>query len=67
MTRTEVLLRDIDLFLDLAQMKPSRLGAEAIGDPSLYNDLKRGRRLWDETEQRVRDWMKEYARLRAAA
>lgn len=66
MTRTEALLRDIDLFLDLAKMKPSRLGTEAIGDPMLYNDLKKGRRLWDETEQRVRDWMKEYARLRAA-
>lgn len=62
--RTSELLKDIDAFLELTGMKPTNLGLAAINDPMLYGDLKRGRRLWDETEQKVRGFMRMYAAVK---
>lgn len=59
--RTAELLRDIDAFLQLTGMKPTNLGRASINDPMLYSDLKKGRRLWEDTEQRVRGFMRMYS------
>lgn len=61
--KTQALLRDIDTFLKLTGMKKTNFGRGAISDPMLYSDLKRGRRLFHETEERVRGFMSMYARV----
>jgi hypothetical protein len=62
--RTAALLRDIDTFLSLTGMRPTNLGKASINDPALYIKLKRGRRLWEETEERVRGFMSMYAKIK---
>jgi len=54
------LLADIEAFLNLAKMTPTVFGRLSLGDPSLVPDLKAGRRLWPETEQKVRTFMRDY-------
>lgn len=56
------LLADIEAFLAAAEMTPTAFGREAMGDPSFINDLKDGRRLWPETEQKARNFMRERLR-----
>ena len=62
--RTEALLRDVDAFLSLTGMKPTNLGRGALNDPAFYIKLKRGRRLFSETEDKVRGFMRMYARIK---
>jgi len=62
--RTAALIRDIDIFLGLTGMKPTNFGKASISDPALYLKLKRGRRLWPETEDRVRGFMSMYKRIK---
>lgn len=59
--KTQTLLRDIDLFLMLTDMKPTNFGINAINDPGLIGKLRKGRKLWSETEQRIRDYMYDFA------
>lgn len=65
MTRSEKLKREIDLFLGLTGMKPTNFGKFALNDPAFYGKLRDGRRLYGETEDRVRQYMVDYARLAA--
>ncbi len=64
--RTVALLRDVDLFLKLTGMKPTNFGRDAINDRGLMTKLRRGRKLWLDTEQRVRAYMDTYAQDAAA-
>lgn len=54
------LLDDVEAFLTTHEMAESRFGVEAAGDKNLVRDLRKGRRLWPETEARVRRHMSTY-------
>lgn len=66
MTRSEALKRDIDIFLGTTGMKPTNFGKAALNDPAFYGKLRDGRRLYGETEDKVRQFMVDYARLQKA-
>ena len=51
------LIRRIEQFLERADMKPTRFGREAVGDPRLISDMKNGRELRDETIARIQAWL----------
>ncbi|MBM3928415.1 MAG: hypothetical protein FJ335_08165 [Sphingomonadales bacterium] len=53
------LLADIETFLDKHQLPPTRFGDEALGDRHFVRQLRRGRRVWPETEKKVRAFMEE--------
>jgi hypothetical protein len=63
------LLADIEAFLTTHQMAPSRFGQLALNDRHFVRNLNRDppRRLWPETEQRVRRFMATYKPEQAAA
>jgi len=65
LTRAQALLRDVNIFLNLTGMKPTNLGKAALNDPALYFKLKRGRRLYEETEERLRRYMEVYSAVRS--
>lgn len=65
------LLSDIAAFLDTHEMAESQFGILALNDKNLVpqlrgDDGKRPRRLWPETEARVRRFMATYLPERAA-
>jgi hypothetical protein len=47
----------ISEFLGQSGMSASTFGKKAIGDPNLVFDLGAGRRLWPETEGKIRKFM----------
>jgi hypothetical protein len=51
------ILQDVEQFLRETQMTPTRFGREALGDPRLVGDLRRGRELRSPTARRVRDYI----------
>jgi hypothetical protein len=55
----ETLLPDIEAFLSTHQFSPTRFGDEALGDRHFVRQLRGGRRVWPETEKKVRDFMAE--------
>lgn len=54
------LLADIEAFLATHQMAPSRFGFDALGDRHFVRNLREGRRVWPETESKVRRFMATY-------
>jgi len=54
------LLLEIEAFIATHGMSPSRFGVEAVNDKCLIGDMRNGRRLWPETESRVRLFMATY-------
>lgn len=63
------LLSDIRAFLAKFGMGPSYFGKAACGNSELVSRLESGRRVWPETEVKVRVFMRQYAadtRRRAA-
>ncbi|MBB4618649.1 hypothetical protein [Sphingomonas abaci] len=54
---TKALLTDIDAFLEKHGVTPVSFGRQAMRDPHFVRDLRAGRRVWPETEQRVRSFM----------
>jgi len=63
---TEPLLTEITSFLDETGMGVSYFGKIASGNSELVSRLKRGGRVWPETEERVREFIRQY-RAGAAA
>jgi len=61
------LLTDIEAFLGTHSMAPTRFGVEALADRHFVKQLRAGRRVWPETEARVRLFMATYRPERAAA
>ncbi len=51
------LMRRIEHFLARAEMKPTRFGREAVGDPRLISDMRNGRELRDSTAARIIAWL----------
>lgn len=55
------LLADIEQFLTANGMAPTTLGDNALGDRHFVRQLRKGRRVWPETENRVRHFMANYS------
>lgn len=59
-----VLLSDIDTFLSETGMGESYFGKKSVGNSELVPRLRKGGRVWPDTEERVRRFMAdERARL----
>ena len=54
------LLNDIDAFLRIHKLSDSAFGRQAVNDWKLIRQLRAGRRLWPDTEGRVRTFMVTY-------
>lgn len=54
------LLTDIDAFLRVHKLSDSAFGRQALNDWKLIRQLRAGRRLWPDTEYRVRTFMSGY-------
>ncbi|ODT91666.1 MAG: hypothetical protein ABS86_02270 [Sphingobium sp. SCN 64-10] len=54
-------LRDIERFLRRTGMPPTRFGREAVRDPRLVHDLRRGREPTDRMKRRVEHFMNIHA------
>lgn len=52
--------QDIEAFLVAHEMKATRFGVLALNDRHLVRQLRNGRRLWPETEAKVRRFMATY-------
>lgn len=66
----KTLLTEIEDFVSDHGMAESTFGREVMGDWRLIDDLRgknreKPRRLWPETEAKIRDWMREYDRKAA--
>ena len=62
------LIADIDAFLkEHGDMSPVTFGRKALGDPHFVGQLRNGRRIWPETEAKVRTFMDGYAQPEAEA
>ena len=53
----DTLIRDIDDFCARTGMAESRLGLLSLNDKAFVHKIKRGRRVWSETESKVRAFM----------
>jgi hypothetical protein len=62
----EKLLHDIRAFCAVHSIPATRLGDLALNDTAFVHKLEKGRRVWPETEAKVRDWMVQFERERAA-
>jgi hypothetical protein len=54
------ILTDIDAFLRVHKLSDSAFGRQALNDWKLIRQLRAGRRLWPDTEGRVRTFMAGY-------
>lgn len=54
------LLIDVEAFLARHGVADSALGREALNDWAFVKDIRSGRRVWPETEAKVRKFMSEY-------
>jgi len=53
----ETLLRDIDAFIARTGVSDSAIGRGSVNDWKFVRDLRGGRRVWPETEAKVRAFM----------
>jgi hypothetical protein len=63
---TSDLLSDIEDFLEAHGMAATTFSQEALRDRHFVRQLRQGRRVWPDTEQRVRKFMAEYVAPPAA-
>jgi hypothetical protein len=59
------ILPEIEAFLTAHGLSASRFGELAVGDKNLVKQLRKGRRVWPETEQKLRLYMVSYSRKAA--
>lgn len=52
------LLAEIEAFVAKAGMSEITFGRKAMSDPHFVRDLRNNRRLWPETEAKVKKWIK---------
>lgn len=58
MTDTQILLQEIDAFIQSCGLAESTFGRKAVNDGKLVARLRNGRRVWPETAERVRAFMR---------
>lgn len=56
--KSSLLLRDIERFLDESGMAETYFGKRAVGNSELVSRLRGGGRIWPETEEKARAFMK---------
>jgi hypothetical protein len=56
----EPLLPQIELFLKLSGMTPTKFSHDAMGDRHFVRQLRMGRRVWPETAAKARAFMSAY-------
>lgn len=56
------LLKAVEAHLRKTGEKPSMFGRRAVDDPALVLTLRRGRRVWPETEAKIMRAIREYRR-----
>jgi hypothetical protein len=61
------LLSDIELFLATHSVSATKFGQDALGDRHFVKQLRKGRRVWPETETKVRQFMVSYKPQQEAA
>lgn len=61
------LLPDVEAFLASHRLSPTRFGDEALGDRHFVRQLRGGRRVWPETEAKVRKYMEQHTSEQVAA
>lgn len=54
------LLEDVEAFIGTHELSDSQFGVSAMNDKNFVRDLRNGRRLWPETETKVRRFMATY-------
>lgn len=54
------LLHDIEAFLEAQGISATSFGDQALGDRHFVRQLRAGRRVWPETEAKVRRFMATY-------
>ena len=57
MMTEQTLSEAVEGFLAESQMAPVTFGRLAMNDPHFVRDLRKGRRLWPETEAKVRNFL----------
>ncbi|WP_395634374.1 hypothetical protein [Sphingorhabdus sp.] len=57
---THPIIFEIDSFIKANQMAESYFGRKAANDWKLVRQLRAGRRLWPDTEARIRTFMESY-------
>lgn len=60
MDQQQPLIEAIEEFIERFSMSAITFGRKAMGDPHFVRDLRSGRRLWPETEDRARRFMVDY-------
>lgn len=63
----ETLISDIEAFCEAHKMSATQFGELALNDKPFISQLKNGRRLWPETEAKVRRFMVTYQPAQNAA
>jgi len=61
-TIAQTFLADVESFITEADIDPTTLGKQALGDPSFVFDLRKGRSPSARTMDRVRNWMRNNGR-----
>jgi len=54
------LVEAVNRFIEDHSLSPVTFGREAMNDPHFVRDINKGRRLWPETEAKVRRFMADY-------
>ena len=57
MSKHQHILPEIESFLSETGMGESYFGKKAVGNSELVDRLRNGRRIWPDTEDRVRDFI----------
>lgn len=63
----ETLITEINAFCDRHNLPPTRFGMLALNDKAFVSQVKAGRRIWPETEVKVRHFMTTYRPTRESA
>jgi hypothetical protein len=63
----ETLQSEIELFMEAHCLSATKFGLLALNDRHLVKQLRKGRRLWPETADRVRQFMVTYRPQKEAA
>jgi lysine/ornithine N-monooxygenase len=63
----EALTSEIELFMEAHGLSATKFGLLALNDRHLVKQLRKGRRLWPETADKVRQFMVTYRPEREAA
>jgi hypothetical protein len=61
------LLTEIDSFCQRHGLAPTKFGLLALNDKAFVAQIKNGRRVWPETEAKIRKFMSEYAARQSSA